>query len=68
MKPFLTNANPTLLETMPSFMTPFAKIFTTKEQLTIVGIVGVIIWLSFNKNRSGNSRIKNEFYLIIMYQ
>ncbi|VDK78936.1 unnamed protein product [Litomosoides sigmodontis] len=33
MKPFLTNANPTLLETMPSFMTPFAKIFTTKQQL-----------------------------------
>ncbi|MCP9265195.1 Sodium/hydrogen exchanger [Dirofilaria immitis] len=35
MKPFLTNANPTLLETMPSFMTPFAKIFTTKQQLTM---------------------------------
>ncbi|VDO42739.1 unnamed protein product [Onchocerca flexuosa] len=35
MKPFLTNANPTLLETMPSFMTPFAKIFTTKQQLAM---------------------------------
>ncbi|KAL3990053.1 sodium/hydrogen exchanger 3 [Acanthocheilonema viteae] len=35
MKPFLTNANPTLLETMPSFMAPFAKIFTTKQQLTM---------------------------------
>ncbi|VDO28063.1 unnamed protein product [Brugia timori] len=35
MKPFLTNANPTLLETMPSFMAPFAKIFTTKQQLSM---------------------------------
>ncbi|EFO27480.2 sodium/hydrogen exchanger 3 [Loa loa] len=35
MKPFLTNANPTLLETMPSFMAPFAKIFTTRQQLTM---------------------------------
>ncbi|VDN82962.1 unnamed protein product [Brugia pahangi] len=35
MKPFLTNANPTLLETMPSFMAPFSKIFTTKQQLSM---------------------------------
>uniref|UniRef100_A0A915PHN7 Cation/H+ exchanger domain-containing protein n=1 Tax=Setaria digitata TaxID=48799 RepID=A0A915PHN7_9BILA len=35
MKPFLTNANPTLLETMPSFMAPFAKIFTTNQQLSM---------------------------------
>uniref|UniRef100_A0A0R3RRQ4 Sodium/hydrogen exchanger n=1 Tax=Elaeophora elaphi TaxID=1147741 RepID=A0A0R3RRQ4_9BILA len=42
MKPFLTNANPTLLETMPSFMAPFAKIFTTKEQLAMVYIVYIV--------------------------
>ncbi|VDM95640.1 unnamed protein product [Thelazia callipaeda] len=35
MKPFLTNANPTLLETLPSFMAPLAKMFTTEQQLSM---------------------------------
>ncbi|CAG5128527.1 unnamed protein product, partial [Candidula unifasciata] len=34
MKPLLTNCRPTLLETMPRCCMPFAKIFTTEEQIT----------------------------------
>lgn len=37
MKPFLTNSRPTLLETLPSFLTPVARILTTTEQLTQIG-------------------------------
>lgn len=35
MKPFLTNSRPTLLETLPSFLTPLARLLTTTEQLTM---------------------------------
>lgn len=37
MKPFLTNSRPTLLETLPAFMTPVARILTTTEQLNQSG-------------------------------
>jgi hypothetical protein len=33
MKPLLTNSRPTLLETLPSFLTPLARVLTTTEQL-----------------------------------
>ncbi|VDN39988.1 unnamed protein product [Gongylonema pulchrum] len=35
MKPLLTNASPTLLETLPSFLAPFARMFTTEQQLSL---------------------------------
>ncbi|BFZ00847.1 hypothetical protein BsWGS_03887 [Bradybaena similaris] len=34
MKPLLTNCRPTLLETMPKCCLPFAKLFTTEEQIS----------------------------------
>ncbi|XP_035709272.1 sodium/hydrogen exchanger 9 isoform X4 [Folsomia candida] len=34
MKPLLTHSRPTLLETLPVFCTPIARILTTTEQLT----------------------------------
>ncbi|KAK2715112.1 hypothetical protein QYM36_009937, partial [Artemia franciscana] len=34
MKPLLTNSHPTLIETMPKFCGPFARLMTTAEQLT----------------------------------
>lgn len=34
MKPLLTHSRPTLLETLPSFLTPLARLLTTTEQLT----------------------------------
>ena len=34
MKPLLTHSRPTLLETMPVFCTPIARLLTTTEQLT----------------------------------
>jgi sodium/hydrogen exchanger-like protein 6/7 len=37
MKPFLTNSRPTLLETLPSFLTPVARVLTTTEQLNQTG-------------------------------
>lgn len=37
MKPFLTNSRPTLMETLPSFCLPLARILTTTEQLTQSG-------------------------------
>lgn len=33
MKPLLTNSRPTLLETLPSFMTPISRLLTTTHQL-----------------------------------
>lgn len=36
MKPLLTNCRPTLLETMPKCCLPFAKLFTTEEQISQV--------------------------------
>ena len=36
MKPLLTNSRPTLLETLPSCLTPLARILTTTEQLNQV--------------------------------
>lgn len=37
MKPFLTNSRPTLIETLPAFCLPLARILTTTEQLTNSG-------------------------------
>lgn len=37
MKPFLTNSRPTLLETLPEFLTPLARVLTTTEQLNQSG-------------------------------
>ncbi|CAL1547376.1 unnamed protein product [Lymnaea stagnalis] len=34
MKPLLTNCRPTLMETLPSCCLPFARVFTTEEQIT----------------------------------
>ncbi|KAH9512783.1 Sodium/hydrogen exchanger 9 [Bulinus truncatus] len=34
MKPLLTNCRPTLMETLPSCCMPFAKLFTTEEQIS----------------------------------
>lgn len=34
MKPLLTNSRPTLIETLPSFFLPLARILTTTDQLT----------------------------------
>lgn len=34
MKPLLTHSRPTLLETLPMFCTPLARLLTTTEQLT----------------------------------
>ncbi|KAL8574830.1 hypothetical protein ACOMHN_031937 [Nucella lapillus] len=34
MKPLLTNSRPTLIDTMPKCCLPFAKLFTTEEQLS----------------------------------
>jgi len=34
MKPLLTHSRPTLLETLPAFCTPIARLLTTTEQLT----------------------------------
>jgi sodium/hydrogen exchanger-like protein 6/7 len=36
MKPFLTHARPTLLETLPVCCNPIARILTTTEQMTQV--------------------------------
>ncbi|KHN71120.1 Sodium/hydrogen exchanger 9, partial [Toxocara canis] len=36
MKPLLTHANPTLMETLPTFCMPFAKLFTTSRQMSLV--------------------------------
>ena len=36
MKPFLTHSRPTLLDTLPVFMSPIARLLTTTEQLTQV--------------------------------
>ena len=36
MKPLLTNSRPTLLETLPSCLTPLARLLTTTEQLNQV--------------------------------
>ena len=36
MKPFLTHARPTLLETLPVCCNPLARLLTTTEQLTQV--------------------------------
>jgi len=36
MKPFLTHARPTLLETLPVCCNPLARILTTTEQMTQV--------------------------------
>jgi len=36
MKPFLTHARPTLLETLPVCCIPLARLLTTTEQLTQV--------------------------------
>jgi hypothetical protein len=36
MKPFLTHAHPTLLETLPVCCNPIARILTTTEQMTQV--------------------------------
>lgn len=38
MKPFLTHARPTLLETLPVCCNPLARLLTTTEQLTQVRI------------------------------
>uniref|UniRef100_A0A915AKI2 Sodium/hydrogen exchanger n=1 Tax=Parascaris univalens TaxID=6257 RepID=A0A915AKI2_PARUN len=35
MKPLLTHANPTLMETLPTFCMPFAKLFTTRRQMNL---------------------------------
>ncbi|VDM49740.1 unnamed protein product [Toxocara canis] len=35
MKPLLTHANPTLMETLPTFCMPFAKLFTTSRQMSL---------------------------------
>jgi solute carrier family 9 (sodium/hydrogen exchanger), member 6/7 len=37
MKPLLTNSRPTLMETLPSFCLPLARLLTTTEQLTQSG-------------------------------
>ncbi|XP_013067642.1 sodium/hydrogen exchanger 9-like isoform X9 [Biomphalaria glabrata] len=34
MKPLLTNCRPTLMETLPNCCLPFAKLFTTEEQIS----------------------------------
>ncbi|KAK7483865.1 hypothetical protein BaRGS_00024882 [Batillaria attramentaria] len=34
MKPLLTNCRPTLIDTLPKCCLPFAKLFTTEEQMT----------------------------------
>lgn len=36
MKPLLTHSRPTLLETLPNFCNPIARLLTTTEQLTQV--------------------------------
>lgn len=36
MKPLLTHSRPTLLDTLPVFCTPIARLLTTTEQLTQV--------------------------------
>ena len=33
MKPLLTNSRPTLIETLPKFLTPLSRILTTTQQL-----------------------------------
>jgi hypothetical protein len=34
MKPFLTNSRPTLIETLPKFLSPLSRILTTTQQLS----------------------------------
>lgn len=36
MKPLLTHSRPTLLDTLPVFLSPIARLLTTTEQLTQV--------------------------------
>lgn len=38
MKPLLTNCRPTLMETLPKCCLPFARIFTTDEQISQVNL------------------------------
>ncbi|XP_076453860.1 sodium/hydrogen exchanger 9-like [Babylonia areolata] len=40
MKPLLTNSRPTLIDTLPKCCLPFAKLFTTEEQLSQGGVPG----------------------------
>lgn len=39
MKPLLTHSRPTLLETLPVCCNPVARLLTTTEQLTQVGLI-----------------------------
>ena len=45
IKPFLTHARPTLLETLPVCCNPLARLLTTTEQMTQVGEQEIQIYL-----------------------
>jgi hypothetical protein len=46
MKPFLTHARPTLLETLPVCCNPIARILTTTEQMTQV-LTAIHVYCAF---------------------
>ena len=48
MKPFLTNATPNLIDTMPHFCMPIARCLTTNEQIGLVDIDFVLIMILKN--------------------
>lgn len=63
MKPFLTHANPSLMETMPSFFMPIAKIFTTERQMALVSFFRYLIFSYFIDVLFTRKSIKDHYFI-----